>query len=149
MLGMCAGMQVMAGLLSQKQGFLCGNLNNISDIDHKTRPSKSAAHSVKISGGSKLYDALQADETYVNSRHLVGVFAKSLDNTDIDVVAVAPDGIAEAIEIRGYNFAMGIQFHPEILASQDENMQNIFNIFVDAAEKYKKSKAEKKANAAI
>ena len=50
---------------------------------------------------------------------------------DVKVTAVAYDGVTEAIEVEGYKFAVGIQWHPEMMF--DTPLQNkIFEAFVDA-----------------
>ncbi len=47
--------------------------------------------------------------------------------------AHAPDGIVEAVEIPGQRFAIGIQWHQELLTSQDHPGNRLFQGLVEAA----------------
>jgi putative glutamine amidotransferase len=49
------------------------------------------------------------------------------------VSARAPDGVVEAIEMDGHPFALGVQWHPEVLASRDPRQAAILRGFVLAA----------------
>jgi putative glutamine amidotransferase len=49
------------------------------------------------------------------------------------VSAVAPDGVIEAIELPGNQFAVGVQWHPESLIKFDPGMFALFEAFVRAA----------------
>jgi putative glutamine amidotransferase len=46
--------------------------------------------------------------------------------------AFAVDGIIEAIESTRYPFALGVQWHPEYLADQEDHFK-LFRAVVDAA----------------
>jgi putative glutamine amidotransferase len=48
------------------------------------------------------------------------------------VVARAPDGIIEGLEVPGHRFALGVQWHPEWLQDQPE-MRGLFRALVKAA----------------
>ncbi len=45
---------------------------------------------------------------------------------------VAPDGIIEEIELPGYPFLIGVQWHPEYLWERDQAARNLFLGFVNA-----------------
>jgi putative glutamine amidotransferase len=51
------------------------------------------------------------------------------------IAAVAPDGIIEAIEIPGYRFCHGLQWHPEYGVSAADGA--ILRAFVEAARLYR------------
>ena len=53
-------------------------------------------------------------ETMVNSIHRQGV-AKLAPGLIVE--AVAPDGVIEAVSVKGANFALGAQWHPEYKAA--------------------------------
>lgn len=48
------------------------------------------------------------------------------------MVAVATDGLVEALEREGRKFIVGVQWHPEF-APEDRNEQLIFRRFVEEA----------------
>lgn len=88
------------------------------------------AHSIKIIPGTLLHKIVAKDQMMVNSSHHQAV--KSVgDNTIIS--AVAPDGIVEAIELTSYEFALGVEWHPEYLATAEDNL--IIKAFIEAANK--------------
>jgi len=72
---------------------------------------------------------LGAPIVQVNSRHHQSV--KDLA-PGLEVVARAPDGIVEAIELPDHPFALGVQWHPENIAQQPE-MRGLFEAFIAAA----------------
>ena len=88
-------------------------------------------HDVKIDPNTKLYQAL-GDKTQlsINSLHhqAIGKVADPLN-----VVACAPDGIIEGVEIPDRRFAIGVQWHPEALVDKSEPMRHLFRSFVQAA----------------
>jgi putative glutamine amidotransferase len=53
--------------------------------------------------------------------------------------AVAPDGLIEALEVSGDGWAVGVQWHPEMLIDVDAGTRRLFENFVDAA----RSRAER------
>jgi putative glutamine amidotransferase len=50
-----------------------------------------------------------------------------------DVTARAPDGVIEGIEHQQSTFIVGVQWHPESLAVQDEQMLGLFKALVQAS----------------
>jgi gamma-glutamyl-gamma-aminobutyrate hydrolase PuuD len=48
------------------------------------------------------------------------------------VAAEATDGIIEAVEVRGHPYAIGVQWHPEDLASNDAQAQRLFDAFLQS-----------------
>jgi putative glutamine amidotransferase len=48
------------------------------------------------------------------------------------VVARAPDGLIEAVELEGHPFALGVQWHPEELAAKDDRAQRLFEALIGA-----------------
>jgi putative glutamine amidotransferase len=51
----------------------------------------------------------------------------------LQVAAVAPDGVIEAVEAQGSQFIVGVQWHPESLIDTDQSMYALFEAFVRAA----------------
>ena len=62
-------------------------------------------------------------ETFVNSYHHQAVDVAPFG---LDVVAVAPDGIIEAVHRPGY---LGVQFHPEMLIRRNPDWMSLFEWF--------------------
>ena len=50
----------------------------------------------------------------------------------LEVVATAPDGIIEALEIPGHPWLVAVQWHPEVSAGDDPTQQAIFDALVQA-----------------
>lgn len=53
------------------------------------------------------------------------------------VTAVAPDGLAEAVEMAGHPWLLGVQWHPEVSAETDSSQQGIFDDLVKASDNYR------------
>lgn len=68
-----------------------------------------ARHLLRVERGTRLAELLGDGPLAVNSRHHQAV----ADAGRARVSAVAEDGIAEAIEVPGARFAVGVQWHPE------------------------------------
>lgn len=87
------------------------------------------SHSVQVENGSQLAGIMGGTEFMVNSLHHQSV--KNLGE-GLKVVATAPDGVIEALEMPGKCFVVSIQWHPEWL-QEHEPMQRIFKAFVKAS----------------
>jgi putative glutamine amidotransferase len=99
-------------------------------FDEKDTPREKTTHPVHVAPDSLLSQLLQADEAAVNSWHHQSL--KRVAN-DLKVVAKAPDGIVEAVELAGHRFALGVQWHPEWLYQQQPEMARLFTGLIDAA----------------
>lgn len=92
-------------------------------------PKTETTHSVEVTAGTILATAMGGLSAQVNSTHHQAV--KDV-GTGLCVNAVAPDGVIEGVELEGHPFAVGVQWHPEILAATDEAHANLFRAFVAA-----------------
>lgn len=129
-LGVCAGMQVMAGLYG---GTFYRNLHdNIeTQIDHLNhRPAEQFAHGVDVVSGSHLHSVLGATHISVNTAH-----NEALNNNPDGLIinAIAEDGVVEGVEIPNKRFCLGVQWHPEFFATDGDAHFNLFTALVDAA----------------
>lgn len=129
-LGICAGMQVMAGLYG---GTFFANLHDDidSDIDHLNgQPAEQTAHGVEISQGSRLSEVLATAHLQVNTAH-----NEALRNRPdgLDINAVGDDGVVEGIEVPGKRFCLGVQWHPEFFAAPGNPNFNLFTALVRQA----------------
>ena len=129
-LGICRGIQLinvaMGGTLyidiaEQRPGSI--------QHDYHGYPRKHLAHSVTVED-DRLASVLGTTQVEVTSFHHQGVekLASALRAT-----AHAPDGLIEALELPGYPFGLGVQWHPECMLDKP-SMQNLFRAFVQAAE---------------
>ena len=87
------------------------------------------AHSVTVTAPSRLAEIVGAGELPVNSRHHQALAEVA---GELVVVARAPDGVIEAVEGRNHPFALGVQWHPELLA--DARAQALFDALVQACQ---------------
>lgn len=87
---------------------------------------------------SELYKILKTENTIINSWHHQAV--KDLGK-NLKIVAVAPDGIVEAIEMTNKDFVLGVQFHPEWhVADNEKAFLSIFETLKEYAIKHQKIK---------
>lgn len=116
-LGICGGMQMLAGFYGAK---LCRKIKK-SDIDHRHIDANQYAHSIIIEPKTILADmADDALRVKVNSRHSEAIETIPADKMVIS--AKATDGVIEAIELKNHkSFALGVQWHPERMAVQNED----------------------------
>ncbi|MER3444024.1 MAG: peptidase C26 [Chloroflexota bacterium] len=125
LLGICRGIQVvnvaLGGSLYQDlpaQGFKA--------VQHYQKSESGVlGHSVEQTAPSPL-QSLFPQRFRVNSYHHQAL--KDLA-PGLRGVAVAPDGVVEAVVLEGHPFCLGVQWHPELLPEQ----WSIFRAFVEAA----------------
>jgi putative glutamine amidotransferase len=106
------------------------------DINVRYAPS----HSIRVTKGGMLERIIGKSETRVNSIHRQGV---KVLGEGLNVEAVAPDGIIEAVSVKGAaSFAFGTQWHPEFKASQNPDSVSLFNAFGDAVRAHKRARGQ-------
>ena len=107
------------------------NLEKIeSDIDHADY-GNGLVHDVILSKDSNLYKILGKDIIKVNSRHRM----KVTDPGTFDVFGKSEDGVIEVLERHDKKFALGVQWHPEMML--DDSLQKlIFDAFVNACKEW-------------
>lgn len=139
-LGICRGMQVInvafgGGLWQDLPSQFPGNPLNHSVLTQKSQP----VHSVKIETDSVLFTLFGKEEVAVNSRHHQAV--KEIAS-GFKVSATSADGVVEAIEAYPQRRILGVQWHPENMATEGNNgeMKRLFNHFVNEARLFKKAK---------
>lgn len=129
-MGMCRGLQMLnitlggtnyQDLEAEFEGKLYQHLQ-LAMRTHRT-------HSVELEEDSRLYEIMGVKKFHVNSFHHQGVRKVS---DKLRVAARAADGLVEALESDHHQFVLGIQWHPEEFALQDDQASiNIFKRFVD------------------
>ena len=121
-LGVCLSMQMMS----------CYQENihleaNETSINHFQEDDDTLTHKVYINKDSKLFEILDTDEIMVNSYHRYHATRNHIYKT----VAVSEDDLIEGLEYPGDFFNIGIQWHPEISYSFDENSKKLIDFFID------------------
>lgn len=130
-LGICRGAQLMNVALG---GTLYQDLPTEypGALTHQTSLKDFArnflAHPVQVTPDSRLADVLGATSVQVNSRHHQAIREVA---PGLRVVAHAPDGVIEGLELPQHRFALAVQWHPENLLDQPA-MQRLFARFVQA-----------------
>jgi putative glutamine amidotransferase len=94
-------------------------------------PRDLLAHPVSVSPGSRLHAILGSEQVQVNSLHHQGVHKPA---PGLQVTALAPDGVIEALELPGNPFGLAVQWHPEWLQAYAP-MRALFKAFVQACER--------------
>jgi putative glutamine amidotransferase len=132
-LGICRGMQLLnlvgGGSICQDISSSIPNaLTHTSDWRAEVR----AFHPIEIFPGTMLSSlADNRTSVQVNGNHHQCV---ELLGSQMVRSAVAPDGVVEAIECPSRQYFLGIQWHPEWLIEDEEELSvNIFSSFVAAA----------------
>ena len=126
-LGICGGQQLLNVALN---GSLIQHISKTNIKHEQSQPRNKVSHKVQINFKSKLYKIVKKKEFKVNSAHHQAI--KKVGK-NLDVNAVAEDGIIEGIESRKHKFFLGIQWHPEFLISNYD--KRIFEAFVKACQK--------------
>jgi len=130
-LGICRGIQLfnvlLGGSLYQDTAMeLSGAINHI-----KGPPYDVPAHSVRIPPESPLFKLFGKESIEVNSYHHQGInrIAESLE-----VMALADDGLVEAVYMPDHPYVWAVQWHPEFFL-ENEFSKKIFACFTENAGK--------------
>jgi putative glutamine amidotransferase len=130
--GVCRGAQVInvaaGGTLHQDIAY---NINGALKHDFFPYDGRYArdllTHSVAVDTESKLGSLLGVRSVKINSMH-----HQAIDRVGQGLAASAwaPDGVIEAVESQNGHYVMGVQWHPEELATTDPRMRRLFTTFV-------------------
>jgi putative glutamine amidotransferase len=124
-LGICAGMQMLACLNGCR---LTPDLRMM--MPHALEHDRGGQlHTVELAANSRLAAIIGKPAIEVNSFHREAVAQLA---APVVASAHAADGIIEAIEIPASRFAIGIQWHQELLVGTDHPGNRLFQGFVDA-----------------
>jgi putative glutamine amidotransferase len=112
-LGICRGAQLINVGLG---GTLVAHLPDVTDEAHRSADQRGLpTHAVRVQPDSRVAEVLQLDMVDVNSLHHQAVAQLG---AGIEAVAWSHDGVPEAIETRDGTRAIGVQWHPELLADR-------------------------------
>ena len=128
-LAICRGMQLVNVAFG---GTLYQDLDSErpSNMLHRDKAQKyELSHEVQILENTPLSTIVKMPRMQANSFHHQAV--KRL-GTGLEVMAVADDGVIEAVYAPGKTFLRGYQWHPERLAEKDKQNALIFEEFIEA-----------------
>jgi len=125
-LGICRGIQFINAMLG---GTLYQDIPTElpSNINHAKGHTESPAHNVHILPGSPLHKLIGKESLEVNSSHHQGI--KKLSK-ELEVMALADDGLVESVYMRERSDVWAVQWHPEC-SLKDEISKKIFSSFVE------------------
>lgn len=124
-LGICAGMQLLAGLHGCRL-WSDVRASGASIIEHDKRGS---LHNVTLVPDTKLAALVKVPAMLVNTLHWEAVGELS---SSVIASAHSEDGVIEAIEIPAHPFAIGLQWHQEQFAAADHPGNQVFRGFLNA-----------------
>ncbi len=130
-LGICRGAQVLnIGLGGDIYQDIDSQFSRSPALQHR-QPENSftPVHTVSIRAGSLLHRILKKEKIMVNSLHHQAV---RRPGRGIKICGRALDGVAEALELPGKRFFLGVQWHPEIMWERQEDAAAVFKAFVHA-----------------
>jgi len=126
-LAICRGMQILNVLLG---GTLQEHLPEVygEEILHRLPPKVACKHKVDIMPDTKLESILGQSEVEIVSWH-----HQALKDVAKDMVVTArsKDGVIEGIEVNSHPWLVGVQWHPELSATEDFLQQKLFNALVE------------------
>lgn len=130
-LGICRGIQVINVALG---GTLYSHIADqhpgaLKHDYYPDYPRHHPAHEVKIMAGSRLAEILGVTQVATNSLHHQGLQQVA---PGLQVLAHAPDGLAEAVVYESHPFGLAVQWHPEWMPDSLP-MQALFRAFAAAA----------------
>lgn len=103
-------------------------------LEHdRDMPRADPAHSIHIAEGSRLAEIFGVLELPVNSHHHQGLAVVA---DGLVEAAWAGDGVLEAGVATRYEWVVGVQWHPEVMAPVDHRQMLLFEAFVAAAGAY-------------
>lgn len=129
MLGICGGAQALnvalGGTLYQD---IAAQVPNAGEHEQSAR-KETGGHPVRIHPGTQLDRIMQRRTVEANTTHHQAV--KALGR-GLVVNATAEDGMIEGIESPRHTFALGVQWHPELLAPKKLHHRRIFSSFISS-----------------
>lgn len=129
LLAICRGLQVLNVL---RGGDLYQDSKREGGFEHHSVgifPRNVGWHKVNLTEGSRLKEIFGAGQITVNSYH-----HQAIRNPGDGVTVTAlssSDGLPDGIELDGYRFAIGVQWHPEMMFDSDIQLK-LARAFVDA-----------------
>jgi putative glutamine amidotransferase len=129
-LWICRGLQVLNVFLG---GTLIEHLPDKvgENVLHRLPPREPVSHPVELEPDSRLARSLDCTRCEAISWHHQAV---DRPGAQLVVVAHAPDGIIEALELPSHPELVAVQWHPELSAARDPIQQRLFDALVVRAQ---------------
>lgn len=103
-----------------------------TEIAHRqSEPKSTPTHTLKVLPGTPLHKLISTDKIVANSFHHQAI--KRLAS-ELQVTAVAEDGIIEAVSSKSSRYLCAYQWHPELLIDTDGNNLLLFKEFISEIE---------------
>jgi putative glutamine amidotransferase len=128
-LAICRGMQILNVVCN---GTLYQDMDQYPStaIQHQQLGERyNVIHKVNFNEHTILHN-LYGNETFVNSFHHQAVNKLGYN---LIISGQSPDGIIESIEVKDYNFGIGVQWHPEMMFTKFDSMKPLFEALITAA----------------
>jgi len=112
-LGICRGCQI---LYVATAGKLIADIPTAvgTQVLHRISRTATSLHSVALESGSKVRQAYQQAAVTITSYHHQGLLVDNASRGTWQVSATSEDGLAEAIELIGPAWIVGVLWHPEL-----------------------------------
>ena len=132
-LGICRGLQVINVVLG---GTLIEHLpDEIGDeITHRLPPRLAVDHVIELSPDSRLAEIYQQTTFSAASLHHQAIRDVA---PQLTVVARAPDGTIEALQMADHPELIAVQWHPEMTAAEDPVQQRLFSAFIEICQQHR------------
>ncbi len=137
--GVCRGVQVInvacGGTLLQDLASEVPNSRKHDYFPMQGRFERNLlTHSISVDEASHLGRLLGVRSIKVNSMH-----HQAIDRVGNGLVATAwaDDGIVEALESTNHHYMLGVQWHPEELATTDPRMRRLFRQFIRESSRFR------------
>lgn len=137
-LGICRGLQ-MVNVAEGGSLFIDLPTDNNSGELHRIGQEDWAQHYVVFSKDSELYKVIGQDSVLVESNHHQGINNLA---SPLQLLAHSSDGLAESVGRKDAEsgYLLAVQWHPEYAKRTDESSGKIAGLFLQEAEKFRKSK---------
>ncbi len=129
LLGICRGCQLINVALG---GTLVEHIPEVygEKLRHRVPPREPVPHTVSIDADSRLARILGHSEVTASSWHHQALREVA---SPLRVVARAPDGVVEAVEMPQHRWLLAVQWHPELTAASDLVQQRLFAALIEAS----------------
>jgi putative glutamine amidotransferase len=127
-LAICRGSQLLNVC---EGGSLIEHLPDVvgDEVSHRAPPREPITHPVRVLPGSRLAGILGATDFSCMSWHHQAIRRVA---PGFEVVAHAPDGTIEGLEMPSHPWLVAVQWHPELTAAEDPVQQRLFDALVEA-----------------
>lgn len=137
-LAICRGFQelnvALGGSLHQRLHAVPGLREHREDTQAPLDVQYAPAHPLQLTADGLLAGLAGGTTVEVNSLHGQGIDRLG---EGLVVEAAADDGLIEAVRLRGAEFVLGLQWHPEWRATDNPFSMAIFGAFGDACRRYR------------